>query len=63
MIETFDELKSELGVLRDEIREKKDSVDVLLAASWVDKLTIIVEKMANSLALLSEQVDALSKKE
>ena len=62
MIESFEEFASELEMLREEIKSKKDELDVALVAAWVDKLVILLDSLAKRLALLQERVDVLSQK-
>ncbi len=59
-VETFEEFKSELDTLRDEIKKKASKLDAALVASWVDKLVILLDQMSQTLSLLEERVDVLS---
>ncbi|GEM_PF-5223959 len=61
-ITSFEEFKSDLGALRQEINDKADSLDVKIVAAWVDKLAIMLEDISGSLALLEQRVDTLSEK-
>ena len=60
VVEEFVELKNELNAIREEIKAKSEELDCRLVASWVDKTVILLEKMADRLALMDERVNALS---
>lgn len=61
-ITSFEEFKSDLGALREEIHSKAGDLDVKIIAAWADKLAIMLEDIAGSLALLEQRVDTISDK-
>lgn len=61
VLETFEEIKSDLGMLKAEIQEKNGNVDAILVGSWVDKLVIILQKMTETLGVLDQRLETISK--
>jgi len=60
MVETIDEFKDELVMLKKEIREKGSKVDAKLVASWVDKLIDALERLSDQLDSMAIQLEELS---
>ena len=58
---TLKDFKNEIENLRTDMFRYGSSADVRLVASWVDRLAISLEKVSDSLDLMSEELNQLSK--
>ena len=61
VVQDFQEFKNDLNVLREEIKAKANELDTALVAAWVDRMVIMLDSIADTLALLDERVNALTK--
>lgn len=59
MVETVNEFQDEIKTLREEIYAKGRTADVKLVASWLDRLLISLEKLSDSLELMTAEVDTM----
>jgi len=59
MVETVNEFQDEIKTLREEIYAKGRTADVKLVASWLDRLLISLEKLSDSLDLMTAEVDTM----
>ena len=60
VVQDFQEFKNDLNVLREEIKAKATELDAALVAAWVDRLVIMLDRIADTLALLDERVNVLT---
>ena len=63
MAETVDSFRDALRALRVDIYSSGENVDVKLLASYLDRLIISLDELAQNLDLMSVEVEALSKSE
>jgi len=59
-MKTIKEFRDELESLRKEMFRQGTNVDVLLLASWVDRLVIAIEDVSPTLDIMAEELDVLA---
>ena len=60
MVETIKEFQAELRALREEMYQQNDYIDTKLVASYLDRLIISLENLADSLDIMGVELEALS---
>jgi len=60
MVKTVAEFKDEMRALRQEMFQNADRADMRLVASWVDRLTMALEDLSDSLEILTQSVETVS---
>jgi hypothetical protein len=63
MADSIKDFKEELRALREEMFVNADAVDTKLVASYVDRLVLSLDRLADALEMLSVEVDTLSEAE
>jgi len=61
-MKTIKEFRNELETLRKEIFRQGTNVDVLLLASWLDRMVIALEEVSPTLDIMAEELDVLAEK-
>ena len=57
MVKSIEEFREELKILKREMYKKSDTADLKLVASWLDRLVISLEGLAESLEVIDAEVD------
>ena len=60
MVETIEEFKDEVKLIRREMYKKGEYADTKLVASWLDRLLISLEKVSTKLDLMMQDVEELN---
>lgn len=60
MVETIEEFKDEVKMIRREMYRKGEYADTKLVASWLDRLLISLEKVSIKLDLMMQDVEELN---
>lgn len=60
MLKNLKEFKSDMEVLRKDMYHKGEVADPKLVASWVDRLAISLERISDTLDIMSEELDQLA---
>lgn len=60
MVQTIREFLDEIRVIRKDMYLRGERADILLVASWLDRLVISLEKVAPTIDLMAEEIETLS---
>jgi hypothetical protein len=63
MVQTLEEFKDDLKMLREEIFMKGDMADTKMLASWIDRLVTALENVCPTVELMNAEIEQLAQAE